>query len=114
MPVLEDEGKYYTQSAAIRKYLARKYDLYPTDPWEQYLTDSLEESIIDFYVALMRMKDLKDDEKKEAFGNFIKTTAANCFRVWEQRLKDNSSQDFFIGDRLTYADTGMVMLYANV
>ena len=43
MPVLEVDGKYYSQSGAIRKYLARKYGLYPTDTWEQYLTDNAEE-----------------------------------------------------------------------
>ena len=60
------------------------------------------------------MKDLKDDAKKEAFTTFVTTTATSCFRVWEHRLKENTSQDFFVGDRLTYADTGLVMLYANV
>ena len=114
MPVLEVDGKYYSQSGAIRKYLARKYGLYPTDAWEQYLTDNIEESLVDFFTGLLKMKDLKDEEKKTAFEAFVTTTAKNCFRVWEQRLQDNSSQEFIIGDKLTYADTGFITLYANV
>ena len=60
------------------------------------------------------MKDLKDEEKKTAFGTFVTGTATNCFRVWEQRLKDNSSQEFFIGDKFSYMDVGFVNLYANI
>ncbi len=52
------------------------------------------------YKAIMA----KEEERKEAIENFDKTKAIPTIVALEKRLKENSSQDYLVGDKLTAAD----------
>ena len=49
LPMLEDDGKFYSQSTSILRMLGLKYGYYPADPLEGWKVDSA----IDAYNDLM-------------------------------------------------------------
>lgn len=52
IPILYMDGKYLTQSTAILKYVARKYNLYPQSTlWQTYDVDNLIEAAEDLRAA---------------------------------------------------------------
>lgn len=114
MPVLERDGKVYAQSGAILKLLGAELGYYPTDAEDVYQVDALGESLRDVYLGLMKFKDLSEEEKKEAFPEFASTTLTTNFSNWEKKIKSNSSQEHYHGDKVTLADIGLINFYANI
>mmetsp|Transcript_826 Transcript_826/g.781 ORF Transcript_826/g.781 Transcript_826/m.781 type:complete len:109 (-) Transcript_826:26-352(-) len=64
-------------------------------------------------MGLYIMKDLKDEEKKEALESFVKKNVILTFSAWQKRIEANSSKDFFVGDNWTLADICLLTVYAN-
>lgn len=113
MPVLEKDGKFYAQSGAILRMLAKEYGFMPEDAEDEYRVNALIESLKDFWLKAFPLKDLKEEERKEGFENFVKTTVVPLFTVWEKKITANSSNDFMVGDSFTLIDSGFLNLYAN-
>lgn len=55
LPYLIDGDVKLTQSIAILRYLARKFDLYPTEPELQTRADLLEQEFFDYRIAITRV-----------------------------------------------------------
>lgn len=104
-PVLEFEGKHYSQSHAILRLLGRKFNYYPTDIHQAYLVDSLLDSVKDVGTAYSKATwSQNEDEKKTLLAAFYETTFPNWCTVIEKRLNENSSQKHIVGDTQTIAD----------
>ena len=48
LPVIEVDGKLFSQSQAILRSLGIKYGYYPSDPYQAYLADSMLDYLNDF------------------------------------------------------------------
>ena len=114
LPVLEKDGKFYSQSVAILKMLGAEHGFYPTDPEDAYYVDAVAESLKDVYLGYVLTKWLPEGAREEAYKKFTDEILPNSFRVWEDKIKANSTQDFYHGDKLTLADIGLVTLYTNI
>jgi len=102
MPCLEMDGLKLVQSNAICRYLAHKYELYPSGLREIYLTESLCDLREDLYVALL------DFFKKKDFEGMDKWATENLpekLKLIEKRLELNDNgNSWFISDKPTLAD----------
>ena len=109
MPVLHHDGKLINQSIPILKYVGRIYGYYPTDPYDGWRVDSLHDALNDLITALLKVRQEKDEaKKKELFLAFISTTFPQTLAKFEKRLTTNSSQHFFVGDKLSTIDFHIV------
>lgn len=112
VPVLEHDGRYLYESAAICRYLARIENsaLYPSDPWtcaqiDQY-TDFATHHIgrwlgVYFFEEVIKTKFLQQESNQEAIAEaagFLKT----FMPVLNQQLEHN---EFLTGNQITIADT---------
>jgi glutathione S-transferase len=65
VPVLEDDGKVYTQSNAILRYIGTKYGLYPKDAVQAYECDQLIDLSCDFREAIVKGIFSKSSEEEK-------------------------------------------------
>jgi len=104
MPVLEIDGKQYCQSAALVRYLARKYDLYGNGPAQGLVIDEIGESIVDMTKGVGPIFGEQDQKKKQ---EMMKTMVAETFpkfvKFIEKRVCE-SKGNFLFGDKLTVGD----------
>ena len=100
VPVLEIDGKALSQSRAILRYIMQRKGLYPTDAYEVYRLESLIELYNDIETALF--KAFQGGEK--GIEEFMMNTFFKRMAQVEKRLKENSSAEFLVGDKLSSAD----------
>ena len=111
VPVLEKDGKQYCQSKSIMKYLGRTYGYYSEDPEVAYKIDSAVDGMDDLTNSYMKVRYAGEDKEAQAkaFADFMA-----YFDVWlgiyEKRLAANTTQKYFVGDKLTIVDFEMVAL----
>lgn len=103
VPFMEIDGKKLQATTAILGYLARKNDLYPTDKYDVYLSESivdLAEDCIGFCLRTMAVE--KNPAGVEAFlvGDSLKK-----LKIMENRLlKNQGGRGYFIGNSISYCD----------
>lgn len=103
VPMLEMDGRVYTQSSAVLRVAGRKGGLMPVDEYQQYQVDNVIAAVEDYrsegykviFPALMGNPDT------EANLVFKTETLPRHFGNLERLLGDN---DFFVGDAPTIAD----------
>lgn len=110
LPMVEYDGKSYTQSQAILRALGIQHGYYPADAYEAYLVDSLLDSINDinnaFYKAAFNPS---EEHKTTLFAEFYGNTLPRFFAAFEKRLDGNTS-GFIVGDKITIADFAFAAL----
>ncbi|CAH3180261.1 unnamed protein product [Porites evermanni] len=107
MPFLiTPEGKILGQSGAIMKYICKKGGLSPADPFDEAIADMISDGVTDLFPPLIKMHFEKDETKKEELKKeFFGTTLPARLKKFETLLKNrNEGKDFFLGEKLTYAD----------
>lgn len=104
LPLLEVDGKQYTQMYAINNYLARKLDLFGNDIEEDYLINSLLNSYEDFSGKARKGQLLStEEERKKAVQDFIKIHAPFYLTAYENRFKKYGGE-YMVGNKFTIAD----------
>jgi len=98
LPVLEHNGVVLAQSMAIARYLAKLYGLYGNSALEGALADMIVDGVADLSGARNAAK--TDDEK----AKFEKEILPKWLGYFENLLKKNDSNGFFVGHNITYAD----------
>ena len=115
IPMLKLDGKCYTQSSVILRYVARRVGLFPSDVEQLYRVENLIEACEDFRIAAYKpiiptlMGGVATDEVKDAYRSTAPKHLANFERLL---LEDNiGTHDegearaiFFVGNRLSVAD----------
>ena len=72
------------------------------------------DGIVDVHQALFAVhfnSSIEEEEKKKKMGEIIGTQFVKLVGILEQRLKDNTSQEFIVGDKLSIADFALVSAY---
>ncbi len=90
-------------------YVARKGGLVPEDTYQQYLVESIQENLVDIFLAQMVVFRAPKEQKLEETKKFVKDSLDQRLTYVENRLKANESQDFLVGSKITTAD----ILYLN-
>jgi len=110
VPILEIDGKIQiTQSHAIAKYIARKYNLDGANDFESAKCDE--------YVGVAQ--DLRNEwrryyfeqnptKKEEVKKEFVEIIAARYFKKYSKALEENGGK-YLVGSGLTWADLFLVM-----
>ena len=102
VPVLEIDGKELSQSRAILRYIFQRAGQYPTDPYEVYRLESLIELFNDIEAALF--KAVMGGDIEAGIKKFFAETFDYRMAQVEKRLKENSSAEYLVGDKLSPAD----------
>lgn len=104
-PVLEKDGKFYSQAPSILRYLGRTYGFWPEDAETAWKADSFLEHVRDLIYKLYPVYVEKDEEKKKELGKEALTvTIPGWLAAHEKRVTENGHENFLIGDKLTVAD----------
>jgi len=115
LPVLEKDGKKYSQSKAILKMLAMEHGLLPEDPQQAYLADSAIEGAEDIQNFFFRAFFTPEGEVKTKFmTELVEKQVPTFLEVLEKRLKQNSSQKTIVGNDITIADIRLAALGHSV
>ncbi|XP_073252272.1 hematopoietic prostaglandin D synthase-like isoform X1 [Porites lutea] len=104
--IVTPEGKTLAQSGTILKYICKKGGLSPADPFDEAIADMISDGVTDLFPPLIKMHFEKDETKKEELKKeFFGTTLPARLEKFEALLKNrNEGKDFFLGEKLTYAD----------
>lgn len=116
LPALEFEGQWYCQSAAILRFLGKKYGYYSDDAHTAWRMDSTVDACNDIGQAFFKFAMEKDEDKKKSGAEAFcaKDLPAWC-AVMEKRITANSSPHHFVGDNYSIADFAVAgWAYATV
>lgn len=107
LPVLEVEGKMYSQSMAIARYAAKVAGLSPEDPLQALEIDMISETIKDLHVSLIEMYRIREvNLRSESVKKYLESTLPTSFIMLEKKVEG----PFFLGDTATYADIQLYVL----
>lgn len=106
LPVIEKEGHFYPQTAAILRFLGKKFGYYPEDAKQAYYADSAVDGVADMVTKAFRgMFETDPEKKKELMTDLVTNYLPFWFGVYEKRLlKNESSKKHLVGDKYTIAD----------
>eukprot|EP00826_Nyctotherus_ovalis_P031936 TRINITY_DN2572_c0_g2_i4.p1 TRINITY_DN2572_c0_g2~~TRINITY_DN2572_c0_g2_i4.p1 ORF type:complete len:399 (+),score=114.11 TRINITY_DN2572_c0_g2_i4:146-1342(+) len=115
IPVLEIDGRTYSQSVAILEYLGVKYKYMPKDPSTLAKVVFAVETAGDFlakgFLAAFFMSPLDAESKAVAADKLVKVDGPLYLGALEKLLKENSSQEYIVGDKYTIADFYLLGAY---
>ena len=105
LPVIEVDGKFLAQSGAILRYLGIRFGYYSEDAFTAWRIDSTIDSIGDLMTGYIAAIFNPDEEKKaELLKTYTEVTFPKWLAIIDKRLKENSSQKFIVGDKISIAD----------
>ena len=113
LPVMEKGGKVYAQSFAILKLLGVEYGYFPTNAEEIYLQEVALEALKDIMTSMLSLKDIRIKERKAKADEFLEGFASTEFSAFEAMLKKKENKNFWSGEKLTVADFGFAIFYAD-
>ncbi|XP_032666448.1 glutathione S-transferase-like [Odontomachus brunneus] len=102
VPVLEINGKKYSQSKAIGRYVAKQCNLYGSDDIENLEIDAIIDSIDDLRQVLSIYHREQDPTIKEKFKAVVLEKLPFYFDKFEEQVKKNGGH--FVRGKLTWAD----------
>eukprot|EP00347_Sterkiella_histriomuscorum_P013723 403363614 len=120
LPLLEYQGKFYSQTQAILRLLGNQLGYYPQDPYEAYKVDSIMDFITDFMQARFKANNHPDPvQKKILLTVFCEVFLPKFFTYLQERLKSSakiqtsqyfSHQYIAGGEKISIADFGLAGL----
>ncbi|XP_022319415.2 glutathione S-transferase-like [Crassostrea virginica] len=104
MPVLEVDGKKYSQSLAIARYLAKEFGLCGKSNIEQLQVDQVVETVSDLLTEMIKPVFEKDAAKKAEMSKKLnEETIPRVLGVLQNFLEGNGGE-YFVGSKTTLAD----------
>ena len=104
LPILEVEGKKYSQSNAINIYLAETFNLMGKNAEENYQITNLLMTFDDFMGPIFGYMFCKDESKKEEMHKNALEKAKFFIGQIEKRYITLGKGKYFLGDKFTLAD----------
>lgn len=109
VPVLEVDGVMIPQSAALCRYAATLSNLYPSDPYEALLVDSVVHTIrSEYYSAGGKLMGAPEAEKENARKTLVKVDLPDILMKHDAYIAKISKGSTFITSKETIAD---LMIY---
>lgn len=92
--------------------MGKIHGYYPEDPVSMWKIDSTLDAIDDLIEAYSKYAlNTEEESKKQAKENLFTNVYPKFLSIMEKRMTDNSSKDFFVGDKITIADFGLAALF---
>lgn len=114
MPVLEIDGKKYSQSLAIARYLAREYGMAGKSNTDQLLVDQIVDTVNDLINDMIKPVFEKDEARKAELEKKLKEeTMPRIFGTLNNFLESNGG-DYFVGTKLSLADIFFMDIVSRV
>ena len=114
LPYLIDESEttpvQLSQSNAILRYLARRYDFYGDSEPERVAIDVLQDEAYDFRNQVIKTAYTLGDEYTDTYKDFVARTLPRYLDSFEEYLADCGDSRYFVGDRLSLVDFVLVEL----
>jgi len=104
VPILEVDGKKYSQSNAITLYLAETFNLMGKDIEENYQIRSLLFAIDDYNIEIWKALFSPDEAKKPELLKAALEKFKFFVGKFEKRYVDLGKGKYFLGDKFTLAD----------
>jgi glutathione S-transferase len=108
LPYLIDESVsppiQLTQSNAILRYLARRFDYYGSTEPERVEIDVLQDEAYDFRNQIIKTAYTLGDSYTEAYDSFTRNIVPKYLDRFEGYLAARNNNRFFVGDQLSLAD----------
>ncbi|XP_067685410.1 uncharacterized protein [Haliotis asinina] len=115
VPVLEIDGKPYSQSTAIARYLARTFGYYGKGDLQALEVDQVLGIVQDVITTMIKAYYEKDESRKAQFTKENKEEKFPMYMgMFEKLLKNNNANGYFVGDSITLADLYVFDLYEKV
>jgi glutathione S-transferase len=121
LPFLEVDGEVISQSKAIERFLAAKFNMMGSTPLEAAKIDSLCEWVRDFKDMYQKVRGAPSDEKEEAKTKFFSETLPERLTAFDKIVADTACNDesifnftgseqlYAVGNKLSLAD---IVIYA--
>ncbi len=100
----DGESVRLTQSNAILRYLARRFDFYGDSDLERSEIDVLQDEAYDFRNQIIKTAYTLGDEYHEAFKDFSNNALPRYLDSFEKYLTGRNNQKYFVGNRLSLVD----------
>ena len=114
MPILEHNGKQYSQSVAINIYLAKTLKLYGKNVEEEYQIDNLFCTYEDLFPVLCKFSFNQDASK----ANELKKEAVEKLKFFAEKLEKRyvslGKGKYFLGDHFSAADVYLAAGLYNI
>ena len=106
LPVLEVDGKIFSQTGAIARYCGKLSGLYPANnDYEAALIDQVIEASQDINFMYTLSNRDKDPEKKRLAREILSTKhLPKWFKYLENLIVSNNKSIWFVGDNISIAD----------
>jgi len=105
LPFLEKDGKKYSDSGAILRYLCQTFGNYPTNTMDIYRTEMVADYIEDFFKAFVPIIFEQHPEKKQALiHEYYTKKVPDYMSKLNTLLKENKNHRYFVADKLTLGD----------
>jgi len=109
LPAFEIDGEVIVQSRAIERFIAHRYGLVSSDPFEAAHADSVVEALTDISLALAKIVTGTPESKQEAMRDFVEVELPKWGALFEARLKKMGTG--FYGRSCSYADVSAYYLW---
>ncbi|KAF0974574.1 hypothetical protein FDP41_006606 [Naegleria fowleri] len=119
LPSYKDDQIFLVQSAAIVRYLAKRYGLSGSNLVEESLIDQFYEGVLDITTLLRSAFNVMYPVTKEVSSATIEETMEmigreklpNCISHFERALKGKT---FLVGEKISYADIALFYILDNL
>ncbi|ELU08530.1 hypothetical protein CAPTEDRAFT_177148 [Capitella teleta] len=108
-PILVVDGKQFSQTKAILRYLAKQFGFFAASDWDQARGDMVADYLDDIRKPLPEIYLEKDEaKKKELLDNYMENFPKSLKNL-EKILTENQGGDgYFAGDKITWTDVYFV------
>lgn len=112
LPAVEIDGHKIIQSLAIERYIAKKANIVPADPYQEYLVDS----ILGYFDDLFRIfaDFLIYTSDLEGYTNYYNRELKDGLKWAENRIEANGNNGFVVGNSRTLADFAVAEFVIDV
>jgi len=113
VPILEWDGRTYSQSRSIMRYLCQTLGYFPTDPEEVYRTESIGDFYVDIIEQVIRASASQRQEKSNPeYAKLVQDVLLPRMKILESRfLEYSKGKEYFVGEKISLADFYVVNLY---